>query len=443
MKRFQRYQEYKPSGIDWIEEVPKHWRSIKLKYLASINPTTSVNISNNLDLEFVPMENVDEKNGRIREYAFRPFDEIKNGYTPFQNDDVIFAKITPCMENGNCAIVQNLSNNIAFGSTEFIVFRSNELITKELLYYILRDKNTRKIFEINMTGSAGQKRVPTPFVANFKIPLPPLDEQKSIANFLDQKSKQIDKFIADKQALISLFEEQKKAIINDAVTKGLDKTAQLKPSGIEWLGEIPKNWVIIRLKYIGQAIIGLTYDPKEVTDENNGTLVLRSSNVQQGKIVYDDNVYVQTNIPEKLRTKKNDILICSRNGSRALIGKNAKIDNDSEGLTFGAFMTVFRSEFNDFMFYIFRSALFEFQSSSFLTSTVNQLTVGALNSFEVPFPPLEEQNQIVTYLETELAKIDTLIETAKAEITLIEEYKTSLINEAVTGKIKIHKEDVA
>jgi type I restriction enzyme, S subunit len=136
-----------------------------------------------------------------------------------------------------------------------------------------------------------------------------------------------------------------------------------KDSGVEWLGELPIHWEVKRLRYLGQAIIGLTYDPADVTDQNDehGVLVLRSSNVQGRRIVFDDNVYVKSNVPERLLTQAGDILICSRNGSRALIGKNAIIDKSASSLTFGAFMMLFRSKYNDYLRYVFNSPLFTFQ----------------------------------------------------------------------------------
>jgi type I restriction enzyme S subunit len=108
-----------------------------------------------------------------------------------------------------------------------------------------------------------------------------------------------------------------------------------RASGVEWLGEVPEGWEIKKLKHLGEAIIGLTYSPNDVVDEGDGILVLRSSNVQQGAISLHDNVYVNAKIPEQLVTRKGDILICSRNGSRALIGKNATIAADAAGLTAG------------------------------------------------------------------------------------------------------------
>ena len=117
-----------------------------------------------------------------------------------------------------------------------------------------------------------------------------------------------------------------------------------KPSGVEWLGDVPQHWGVKRLKYLGQSLTGLTYAPNDIVSlPDDGTLVLRSSNVQNGNLSFDDNVYVTTRIPQTLRARPGDILICSRNGSRALIGKNALLQEVHGGLTWGAFMTVYRT----------------------------------------------------------------------------------------------------
>mgnify|MGYP000471731045 CR=1 FL=1 len=186
-----------------------------------------------------------------------------------------------------------------------------------------------------------------------KIPVPPKEEQVTIANFLDYKLEKIERFIAKKKQLIELLTEQKAAIINQAVTKGINSNIKLKPSGIEWLGDIPEHWETKRMKFLGDAIIGLTYSPSEMVDEGEGTLVLRSSNVQKGKLAYEDCVYVTTEIPEKKRTRVGDILICSRNGSIKLVGKNALIDEKASNESFGAFMTVVRSPYFEYLHYYF------------------------------------------------------------------------------------------
>lgn len=207
---------------------------------------------------------------------------------------------------------------------------------------------------------------------------------------------------------------------------------EYKTTGLGWLTEIPDHWEVKKLKYLGQAIIGLTYSPDDVVDEGEGTLVLRSSNVQNGKLEFLDNVYVRKSIPLHLKVKEGDILICARNGSRALIGKNAKITKDAEGMTFGAFMSIFRSRYNSYLSHVFASALFEYQSGSFLTATINQLTTSNLNSFEIPLPPQTEQDRIVNFLDHETAKIDNLIEKQQQLIELLKEKRQAVISHAVT-----------
>ncbi len=226
---------------------------------------------------------------------------------------------------------------------------------------------------------------------------------------------------------------------------------EYKPTHLGWLHNIPNHWEVKRLKYLGEAIIGLTYSPDDVVDEGDGILVLRSSNVQNKQLAFDDNVFVNKTVSEKLLVQKGDILICSRNGSRALIGKNVQIDDCSESMTFGAFMTIFRSSYNDYLSKVFNSALFEYQSGSFLTATINQLTTGNLNSFEIPFPSETEQQKIAQFLDHETAKIDTLIEKlvgssligqskdGKSMVALLQERRTALISAAVTGKIDVRE----
>jgi type I restriction enzyme S subunit len=249
----------------------------------------------------------------------------------------------------------------------------------------------------------------------------------------------INHYVNIKKKLITLLNEQKQSIISHAVTRGLDPNVRLKASGIEWLGDIPEHWEIRRLRYVGEVILGLTYKPSDIVDKNEGILVLRSSNVQNGQISLLDNVYVKTEVPKKIITRKGDILICSRNGSRALIGKNAKISQEVVGETFGAFMTIFRSEFSDYLHYVFNSQLFEYQSGSFLTSTINQLTVDNLKIFKIPLPSSEEQIAIVSYLDDNSNRLDGLIDKANDAVILLSEYRTSMISDIVTGKIDVRE----
>jgi type I restriction enzyme S subunit len=196
--------------------------------------------------------------------------------------------------------------------------------------------------------------------------------------------------------------------------------------------EIPAHWEIKKLRYLGDALIGLTYDPADIVAEGEGTLVLRSSNIQNGRITLDDNVFVSTKIPAELITREKDILICSRNGSRALVGKTAKIEGSAVGTSFGAFTTVFRSGLNDFLYYVFNSQLFSFQAGRFMTTTINQLTTGTLKDLEVPVPPVQEQRRIADFLDRETAGIDRLVTKQNCLVSSLIDRRQAVICQLVT-----------
>lgn len=210
------------------------------------------------------------------------------------------------------------------------------------------------------------------------------------------------------------------------------KYESYKDSELSWLGEIPSHWELSRLKNLGKAIIGLTYSPDNIVDENVGILVLRSSNIQNDKVSFKDNVYVNTTPKKSLITKIGDILICSRNGSRALIGKNIRIDKNTENLTFGAFMTIYRSKYYMYLSYFFNSQLFDYQSGAFMTSTINQLTISTLNQLNTVFPPEFEQTLIAQYLDTKTQAIDKKVNLLVKKIAYYKELRKSVINQTVT-----------
>ena len=159
------------------------------------------------------------------------------------------------------------------------------------------------------------------------------------------------------------------------------------------IGLIPSDWDVRKLGDIGESLIGLTYDPSDV--RQYGTLVLRSSNIQEGKLSFDDNVYVQAKIPDRIMVKEGDLLVCVRNGSRDLIGKCLLLDERVNGATFGAFMAVFRSGYGKFVHYLFQSELIKKQINEHLGATINQITNRSLNSFLVPLPPTQQERDAI------------------------------------------------
>ena len=206
---------------------------------------------------------------------------------------------------------------------------------------------------------------------------------------------------------------------------------EMKDSGIEFIGIIPDNWEIRRMKTLGNVRNGITYSPQDVTDEESGILVLRSSNIKNGKLCFTDNVYVSCSIPSELKVKNGDILICSRNGSRELIGKNAIINNVNA--TFGAFMMIFRCGTPNYLYYVLNSPVFSYYLGSFFTSTINQLTGYNFGNMKVAYcNDKEEQDRISYFLDLKCTEIDSLISDIQSQIETLEEYKRSVITEAVT-----------
>lgn len=208
------------SDQDWLGAISIDANLRKLKYVCQINPTTDIpKLADNIMVEFVPMEKVNEKAGKITDFEFRPFSEIKTGFTSFKNHDLIFAKITPCMENGNCAIVSGLHHDIAYGSTEFIVFRANQkIIRSEFLHLLLRDKAFRIECEANMKGSAGQKRISPDFIGNIRVPVFSLEEQETIIKFIYDFHNKVDQSINTLISEIKLLQEFLKVLLADTVT---------------------------------------------------------------------------------------------------------------------------------------------------------------------------------------------------------------------------------
>jgi type I restriction enzyme S subunit len=196
----------------------KEWKKVRLKNLAQINPTKSGKIIDKKDLAvFLPMENV-SVSGYINCEIKKPIYELTSGFTYFEKNDVIVAKITPCFENGKSALLDKLETEIGFGSTEFHTLRAKENLIPKYLYYIVKSEEFMKTGEAFMVGSAGQKRVTTDFISNYEIAVPPLPIQQAIVKKLDIQCAKADNLLAKLRDEISLFAEYKTRLISDVVT---------------------------------------------------------------------------------------------------------------------------------------------------------------------------------------------------------------------------------
>ncbi len=411
MRAFERYEHYKSSSIKWIGDIPSHWEAKKLKFSTLINNKTLTDKTDkDYVIQYVDIGNVD-KNGLAGEPEKLRFEDAPSRARRIVSDgDTIISTVRTYLKA--LAYFERADDNL-IASTGFAVLTSGEKCFEKFLYYFVSSDYFIQQVSYRAIGIM-YPSIGLYDIGSIKLLLPPLEEQKQIADFLDSKSTQIDEFIADKQALIALFEEQKSAVINEAVTKGLNKTAQLKPSGVEWLGNIPSHWEAKKLKYSMQIKSGIGITANDLKDD--GSFKVYGGN---GCIGFYDAF-----------NTVDEVLIIGRVGAKC---GNVHFVNEKIWVSDNA-LIVETSENYAFMYYLLSSL----NLNKLSTSTAQPLITGSdIKNYTVALPPLEEQKQIVDYLEKELSTIDTLIETAKAEITLIEEYKTSLINEVVTGKIKI------
>lgn len=213
-----------------------------------------------------------------------------------------------------------------------------------------------------------------------------------------------------------------------------DVTSTTIPVGYKQteVGVIPEDWEVVTLGDIGQTVIGLTYSPNDVADF--GTLVLRSSNVQNGKLAYADNVYVNMELPERVIVKQGDILICVRNGSRQLIGKCALIDENAEGSAFGAFMSIFRTKYSVFVFYQFQSDLIQNQINEIMGATINQITNKDMSGFKITLPSDEKEQ---TAIANALSDVDALISELEKLIAKKQAIKTATMQQLLTGRTRL------
>lgn len=204
----------KDSGIEWIGEIPEEWGNQKIKYVATLSPRINYSFCRKKPVGYVPMECV--KNGYMTPLE-GDFDSFSSGLTPFQEDDIVMAKVTPCYENGNIAIAKGLPQRVAFGSSELFVLRSKS-VDNIFLFYLLQSESMKDMCVTTMTGSGGLKRVSPYFLENVVIPFPPLSEQHAIADYLDTKCSEIDSAISLKKQQIEALNDYKKSLIYEYVT---------------------------------------------------------------------------------------------------------------------------------------------------------------------------------------------------------------------------------
>src|ERR1700685_420569 len=338
--------------------------------------------------------------------------------------DILFNRTSETREEIAFAAVYLDDKPAVFGGFVIRGRPTNNLLDFSFSKYCFRAASVRREMTRRCQGAI-RANIGQGDMSEISILLPPLEEQKEIARLLSAW----DRAIATVEKLIENNQRQKKALLETLLVG----KARLRGFGAPAPnGSFPKDWKFITLAKVGRWITGLTYSPGDVVDDE-GLLVLRSSNIGGSEIKLEDKVFVRTPVPEESLTRVGDILIAVRNGSRNLIGKNAVIDGSCAGMAHGAFMTLYRSEENYYLSHVFQSDMFVQQVNRNLGATINSINISHLNKFKFPFPPKEERRAIAAVLSASSREIVTL----RKYLAYLYSEKDVLVQLLLAGELRV------
>lgn len=440
-----KYPHYKPSGVQWLGEVPAHWELKRLRRCLQLNPSKSEIAceSRNKEVSFLPMEAIGD-DGRLDLSRTRPVNEVETGYTYFRDGDVTLAKITPCFENGKGALMTGLVGGFGFGTTELIVARpAPGRLSSEFLNWLFCSPNFRREGEACMYGAGGQKRVPDDFVRTLVWAVPPVGEQTAIAHFLDHETAKIDALIAEQEKLIHLLAEKRQATISHAVTRGLDPAAPMKDSGVAWLGEVPAHWTVCPIKLVARIGNGSTPNrdnPDYWAEE--GFPWLNSSVVNQDEVSEAERFVTELALAEcHLPVIEPPAILVGITGQGKTRGMATRLAFKATVNQHLAYIKPTLGRIDEkFLLRIFEAVYLHLRTESEgAGSTKGAITCEQLGNLRIPVPNLAEQIEIAAKIETETTRLDALRAEAERAIALLKERRAAFIAAAVTGQIDVRQ----
>lgn len=429
----------------WLGEVPPDWRRTCVKRIADFSPSYSGGKPEPDEIcTVVPMDAVSEF-GAVRVESQELFSDVTPGLTLFENGDVLFAKITPCMENGKGAQVSNLPTRYAFGSTEFHVMRPSHEIDGRFLYFATFNPFFRVWAEKNMQGAAGQQRVTTRFLKYSTLLLPTITEQTRIAAYLDASCAAIDRAVETKQKQLETLDALRKSIIQRVVTQGLNSKVKMKIVPMDGVGLVPDHWRVKQLRYVCQISYGITLQLE--SGKTDGVPILTVQNLDiHGDWKFDNEFCIDEElVHEDDILKHGDLLFNWRNGSARHVGKTAFFDLEGR-YTHVSFLLRIRCGKDLSPFYLksylgaLRMAGFFEGSKDKVNKTFNSTE---LNRLCVLVPPIDEQKEMVAIVQEKSAEIESVRKVIEDQISTLTAYRKALIHECVTGKRRISEADVA
>lgn len=404
-------------------KIPKHWELIRGAFIFSSKKELNANLQCKerlaLTLNGVIEKDINQNDG------LNPLDF--STYQIFEKNNLVFKLID--LENINTSRVGYVYKKGIMSSAYIRLIINGENYAKFFYYYYLSLYNNQ-VF--NKLGTGVRATLSVDDLLNLKIPLPPLKEQKEIAEFLDKKCEKIANFITHKQKLITLLQEKKQALINETVTKGLNPKAKFKASGIDYLGTIPKHWEVKKLKHICKI------NPQANETLPNNFIYIDLESVIKGQLLKEQ-VINKEQAPSRAQRilQKQDILFQL---VRPYQRNNYIFNKNGDYVASTGYAQIRTKECVNFVYYTLLEN--SFVERVILKSTGSNYPAITSNDFadlKIPLPPLQEQKEIAKFLDAKIAQIDLAIEKTKKQITLIKEYKNTLISEAVCGRIKLNK----
>lgn len=413
------YDTYKDSGIAWIGEIPGEWEVCRLK------DTSSLYTGNSIKDE--KKDYYEDKNDARPYIATKDIDatymtaNYENGLY-IKHADSNFRVAPPfsslmCIEGGSAGRKKTFIDREVSFVNKLCCFAPLKGVIGKYIYYFLCSPNFEDIFYSKITGLIGGVNIPT--LKNIECLLPPLSVQQSISSFLDTKCGEIDSLISIQEEMISELLAYKQSVITEAVTKGLDKKAKMKNSGVEWIGDIPKEWEVRRLKYLCSIATG-------------------NKDTQDSEIDGIYNFYVRSPIIEHSNswTFEGEGILMAGDGAGA-----GRVFHHAFG-KYAVHQRVYRmADFKDintlFLYYYLSTLFCKIMDMGSAQSTVPSVRLPMLTNFCVCIPPLPVQQAIATYLDEKTSQIDSLIALKQSKIESLKEYKKSIIYEYVTGKKRV------
>ncbi|MGN6416706.1 MAG: restriction endonuclease subunit S [Pseudobacter sp.] len=429
-----RYDAYKPSGVEWLGEIPEHWEVKRIKFLFEEINERSFNGEEDL-LSVSQYTGVTKKSDEISESDLITNAITLEGYKKVAVNDLVSNIMLAW--NGSLGF----SSYDGITSPAYSVYRLNGFNKVRYFHYLLRTELYKAEYKKRSSGVIESRlRLYTENFFDISAILPPHLEQAAISQFLDTKTALIDKAIALKEKQIELLKERRQAIIHQAITKGLDPDVQMKDSGTEWIGMIPIHWEIQTIKHSLYGIVDCEHKTAPFIDEQL-YFVVRTSNVKDGALIYDDAKYTnekgyrqwtRRGVPQA-----DDILLTREApaGEACLIPENINICLGQRMVWLKINKTKIIPKF--LIYLIYSSLVRSYIDYLSAGTTVLHLNISDIKNIPILSMPLEEQQKIIDFLNKSTFIIDSTIVKEKSQIEKLKEYKASLINSAVTGKIKV------